>query len=59
MFRTRFVLAVLVAAAIVPLVGCAGRRCCGSSSYAARPVYAAPCNSCPTTAGASPVAIDP
>ena len=29
MFRNRFVLAVLVAVAILPLVGCANRRCCG------------------------------
>ena len=52
MFRNRIVLALLAAAAILPLVGCANRRCCGGSTTAARPVYAAaPCNSCPTPSG--------
>ena len=46
MFRNRLILAVLALAAVVPLVGCAGRRCCGRSepAYYAAP---APCP-CPT-----------
>ena len=54
MFRTRFVLALLVAAAIVPLVGCANGRCCGRPAYAARPIVADPC--CPSTS-AAPVVV--
>ena len=42
MFRNRLILAVLALAAIAPLVGCAGRRCCGRDTFANRPVYAAP-----------------
>ena len=39
MFRNRLILAVLALAAVVPLVGCAGRRCCGREPAA---FYAAP-----------------
>jgi hypothetical protein len=38
MFRNRLVLAVLALVAIMPLVGCAGRRCCGRDPA----FYAAP-----------------
>ena len=40
MFRYRLALAVLALAAVLPLVGCANRRCCGRDVYA--PAYAAP-----------------
>lgn len=52
MFRSRMFLACLVALTMLPLVGCGSLRCCrNSSSYSARPVYAAPsCNSCSTSA---------
>jgi hypothetical protein len=46
MFRNRIVLAALFALAILPLVGCANRRCCYPPSYAARPVIA-PASPCP------------
>ncbi|HJZ92146.1 MAG TPA: hypothetical protein VKE40_14820 [Gemmataceae bacterium] len=61
MFRNRYVLAALLAVAILPLVGCANRRCCYPTGYAARPVYAAPgCSSCGASpAGAAPIAVDP
>jgi hypothetical protein len=56
MFRTRLLLAMLVAVAILPLVGCTHGRCCGgSSSYAARPAYSAPC--CPNSTAAPPVVV--
>ena len=38
MFRNRLILAILALAAIVPLVGCTGRRCCGRDPA----FYAAP-----------------
>ena len=52
MFRSRFVLAALLILSIAPLVGCAGRKCCGSTTSSSRPVLysappAPPCNSCP------------
>lgn len=50
MFRNRLLLAALALVALVPLVGCAGRRCCGRD-YSARPVYAAP-TPCPCPTGA-------
>ena len=55
MFRNRLALAVLALMAILPLVGCANRRCCGRTDASYRPVYAAPapCNSCPTPGGAT------
>jgi hypothetical protein len=60
MFRNRFALAALVALAILPLVGCANRRCCYPTSYAARPAYAAPaCPSCPSPGGAPPIVVGP
>jgi hypothetical protein len=43
MFRNRFALALLVAVAILPLVGCANRRCCYPPPA---PAYAAP-DCCP------------
>jgi hypothetical protein len=52
MFRNRLILAVLALAAVVPLVGCAGRRCCGHDSSSARPVYVAPAPACPCPGGA-------
>jgi len=55
MFRSRIALALLIAVAILPLVGCANGRCCGRPAYAARPVYADPC--CPTTSAAPPVVV--
>jgi hypothetical protein len=54
MFRNRLILAVLALVAVVPLVGCAGRRCCGRDTYSARPVYAAPAP-CPCPTGAAVV----
>jgi len=55
MFRTRLLLAMLVAVAILPLVGCTHNRCCGGSS-AYRPAYsAAPC--CPNSTAAPPVVV--
>lgn len=58
MFRTRIALAMLVAVAILPLVGCANGRCCGRpAAYAARPAYAAPC--CPNQTAAPPVVVNP
>jgi hypothetical protein len=58
MFRTRLLLAMLVAVAILPLVGCTHNRCCGgTSAYAARPAYAAPC--CPNSTAAPPVVVGP
>jgi hypothetical protein len=52
MFRNRLILAVLALAAVVPLVGCAGRRCCGREPayYAPAP---APCP-CPSGPGIVP-----
>ena len=52
MFRNRLALAVLALLAVLPLVGCANRRCCGgrTDSYSARPVYAAPAP-CPGPTG--------
>jgi hypothetical protein len=58
MFRNRIVLALLAAAAILPLVGCANRRCCGQSTTAARPVYAAQ-SACPTPSGPAPIIVGP
>ncbi len=53
MFRSRRLLAALVALAVIPLFGCGSWRCCRNSSSSARPVYAAPgCNTC----GSSPAA---
>lgn len=46
MFRNRIVLAALLALAILPLVGCANRRCCDRPVYAARPVVVAPAPAC-------------
>jgi hypothetical protein len=47
MFRNRLILAVLALAAVVPLVGCAGRRCCGRE-----PAYYAPAPApCPCPSG--------
>ena len=47
MFRNRLILAVLALVAVAPLVGCAGRRCCGRepAAYYQPPVVAAP--ACP------------
>jgi hypothetical protein len=42
MFRNRIVLAALLALAILPLVGCANRRCCDRPVAYAPPVVAAP-----------------
>jgi hypothetical protein len=55
MFRTRLILAALALVALVPLVGCAGRRCCGREpvSYAAPAPCPPPCP-CPTGAGVIP-----
>ena len=54
MFRNRLILAVLALVAAVPLVGCAGRRCCGRDpAYYERPAYSAPCP-CPTGAAVVP-----
>jgi hypothetical protein len=45
MFRNRIVLAALLALAILPLVGCANRRCCDRPvSYS--PVVVAPAPPC-------------
>ena len=49
MFRNRLILAVLALAAVVPLVGCAGRRCCGRDPAPA--YYAAPAPACPCPTG--------
>jgi hypothetical protein len=59
MFRIRMTLAALVVLAILPLVGCANRRCCSSPSYSARPavVEAAPCSSCPNAGGPPPLVV--
>jgi hypothetical protein len=50
MFRNRLALAVLALMAVLPLVGCANRRCCGRDSYSASPAYAAPAP-CPCPSG--------
>jgi hypothetical protein len=42
MFRNRIVLAALLALAILPLVGCANRRCCNQPVAYAAPVAPAP-----------------
>ena len=50
MFRTRLILAALALVAVVPLVGCAGRRCCGREPA----YYAAPAPApCPCPGGAA------
>ena len=49
MFRYRLILAALALAAVVPLVGCAGRRCCGRDPAPA--YYAAPAPACPCPGG--------
>ncbi|HKB04916.1 MAG TPA: hypothetical protein VKD90_22015 [Gemmataceae bacterium] len=54
MFRNRFALAALVALAILPLVGCANRRCCAPTSYAA-PAPAC----CPGPGGPPPTIVGP
>jgi hypothetical protein len=46
MFRNRIVLAALLALAILPLVGCANRRCCDRPVAYAPPVVAAPAPGC-------------
>jgi hypothetical protein len=49
MFRNRLILAVLALAAVAPLVGCAGRRCCGRDPAA---YYVAPAPApCPCPSG--------
>jgi hypothetical protein len=51
MFRNRFALALLFAAAILPLVGCANhRRCCPPPAA----YYAAPAPACCPSPGGAP-----
>ena len=53
MFRNRLILAVLALAALVPLVGCAGRRCCGRDPVLYASPGPAPCP-CPPGVGVGP-----
>jgi len=57
MLRNRIKWTVVLALAILPLMGCANRRCCDRPAYSARPVMAAPCNSCPNPGGPPPVVV--
>lgn len=57
MFRTRVLLAALVALAVLPLTGCLNRRCCGGPTVSYSP--APTCSNCASTSAAPPLVVGP
>jgi hypothetical protein len=54
MFRTRRFLFIVLALAVLPMVGCGSWKCCRNQCSSARPAYysAPACSSCSSPAGA-------